>query len=94
LSKVSESPWTFDDRLTRVYDAGGECVADVWNPNNNDGPMISAAPEMFEALEQALSALNSMSGLVKKPHAGGPEDRVLEKTRDAIRAALAKAVGV
>ena len=53
--------------------------------------LIAAAPDMLEALGQAQGLLNPHSGFVKQGNA--IQRRHLDKVRDEIRAAIAKAKG-
>ena len=53
--------------------------------------LIAAAPDMLEALGQAQGLLNPLSGFVKQGNA--IQRRHLDKVRDEIRAAIAKATG-
>ena len=89
-TRFTPGPWHYDDHM--VY--GGpkmEYVCEVSGAASNEfhkanAALISAAPEMYEALEEALNALCGPQGY---KGTDTPEGCAREK----IRAALAKARG-
>lgn len=88
-AKHTEGPWTVADKTSI------DCMATVicgpkYNIRNvlpQDANLISAAPEMLEALEGALYAIESHLVKIGKPHWG------LTSARDGIVMAIAKAKG-
>jgi hypothetical protein len=81
------------DPVTIRSDAHTEEIATVWTyllPTEANARLIAAAPELYEALQQALAFLESLEDFRRRPrvdgisHAGSIDDA---------RAALAKADG-
>jgi hypothetical protein len=85
-------PWIYDDRYVNVIAEDGRAIAGrpAWSslsPDSEeaDARLIAAAPELLEACEAALFALDcaiNLQGL-----------QLLIPTADKVRAAIAKAKG-
>ena len=79
MSKHAPGPWMFvEDKQNVIMSSDDFAVAEVFVPE--DGPIIAAAPELLEALENLL-----------KVHEG--EGGTQYNAADIARAAIAKAKG-
>ena len=106
MSKFTPGPWKAVKKLNRIgmadfevqYGEDGECIADVCY-EESDASLISAAPDMYEALEAATRYDDAIRSCANNPYkmasfctAEGEEldtlyDDWVQKSRQALKKA-------
>lgn len=51
---LAPTPWRYEPSEMMVYDANGLEVADIFNFDGDNGPIIATAPDMLAALESIV----------------------------------------
>ncbi len=100
MTKHTPGPWKFsaesiDPEWSVVTTAGGSVIANVNDRHDQpaNASLIAAAPDMLEALKEALSHLDENARFLRdiQAHAGKVSDAF--SSADKVRAAIAKAEG-
>jgi len=78
-------PWKLTDGSSFVRDNHKNVIADVWQDSISNLRLIAAAPDLLDALREAVDMIDIL--------AASCSDRVHNVSADKFRAAIAKAEG-